>query len=70
MKSTLITLIIQAVLFTKIQSTIDIAQAPLAMDLTAELEDRILKQTKRELDGSEFSVVFTSRKNNFLLFFQ
>ena len=49
MKSIPYILLLSTLFITKTLCTIDIAQAPLAMDLTAELEDRILRETKREL---------------------
>ena len=52
MKGSMINLILYSMLLAKIWSNVDIAQAPLAMDLTADLEERILKQAQRELDSN------------------
>jgi hypothetical protein len=55
MKSRTCIVLISAMLFANLWATLDIAQAPLAMDLTADLEERILKEAKRELTGKLYS---------------
>lgn len=58
MKSLLYTILMSTFLMSNILSTLDIEAAPLAMDLTADLEERILRNTERDLEVSNKSLFF------------
>ena len=53
MKSLLYKILLSTLLMSNILCTLDIEEAPIAMDLTADLEERILKNTERELNSHE-----------------
>ena len=56
MKSYTTTMLIALIFMLGTKATLDIAQAPLAMELTADLESRILKDAQRELTESKTSL--------------
>lgn len=60
MKSLLYKILLSTLLMSNILCTLDIEAAPIAMDLTADLEERILTETENDLAHK------SSKTNNFL----